>query len=59
MVGDNPETDVAGANKRGWKSLLVRSGVYGDWPLQNEQVPTKVVDNIYDAVKLIKANLHC
>ena len=32
MIGDNPETDIKGANEAGgrWKSVLTRSGVYQD-----------------------------
>lgn len=28
MVGDNPESDIAGANGFGWESVLVRTGVF-------------------------------
>lgn len=28
MVGDNPASDIKGANDMGWESLLVRTGVY-------------------------------
>jgi len=30
MIGDNPESDIAGANGVGWTSILVRTGVYKD-----------------------------
>ena len=32
MIGDNPDTDIKGANEAGgrWKSVLTRSGVYQD-----------------------------
>ena len=26
MVGDNPKSDICGANSNGWHSILVRSG---------------------------------
>jgi len=28
MIGDNPKSDIAGANAKGWTSILVRSGVF-------------------------------
>ncbi|KAG2731865.1 hypothetical protein G9P44_005452 [Scheffersomyces stipitis] len=28
MVGDNPASDIKGANDNGWESILVRTGVY-------------------------------
>jgi ribonucleotide monophosphatase NagD (HAD superfamily) len=28
MIGDNPAGDIIGANEFGWKSILVRTGVY-------------------------------
>lgn len=28
MVGDNPASDIAGANGFGWESILVRTGVF-------------------------------
>ena len=28
MIGDNPLSDIAGANAKGWVSILVRSGVF-------------------------------
>lgn len=30
MVGDNPASDIKGANDAGWESLLLRTGVYRD-----------------------------
>lgn len=30
MVGDNPASDIMGANVNGWESLLLRTGVYKD-----------------------------
>lgn len=30
MVGDNPASDIDGANRYGWESMLVRTGVYRD-----------------------------
>lgn len=28
MIGDNPESDIAGGNAAGWTTILVRSGVF-------------------------------
>ena len=55
MVGDNPESDILGANefvsKGGsqWHSVLVRSGVYdGGKPVHK---PDVVVGDVWDAVE--------
>lgn len=56
MVGDNPESDIRGANEyqsptgSEWHSILVRSGVYigGDAPAYEPRV---IVDDVWDAVK--------
>ena len=28
MIGDNPKSDIRGANQKGWTSILVRSGIF-------------------------------
>ncbi len=28
MIGDNPHTDIRGANTIGWVSIMVRTGVF-------------------------------
>lgn len=28
MIGDNPNSDIAGANAKGWVSILVKTGVF-------------------------------
>lgn len=55
MVGDNPESDILGANQykspvgSTWHSILVRSGVYtGGEPVHK---PEAVVDDVWDAVR--------
>ena len=48
MVGDNPASDIAGANSFGWQSLLVRTGVYGGGEPAHK--PTKIVDNVEEGV---------
>lgn len=52
MVGDNPAADIAGANAYGWKSILVRTGVFqgGD---NDKNFPARhVVDDVWAAVQL-------
>ena len=49
MVGDNPLSDIIGGKNYGWKTCLVKTGVYNDeYDLQVE--PTNIVDNVEDAV---------
>ncbi|KAN0047457.1 hypothetical protein ACTA71_001839 [Dictyostelium dimigraforme] len=55
-IGDNPYSDIKGANnleKEGWISILVRTGCFkGEG--NHHEIPAKyVVDNVYDAIKLI------
>jgi ribonucleotide monophosphatase NagD (HAD superfamily) len=57
MVGDNEESDIAGANNyvsphgTKWESLLVESGVYKKGAVPKVQ-PTYIVAGVADAVKL-------
>lgn len=55
MVGDNQHSDIRGANDYGWKSVLVRTGVYqdGDPMITN---PTFVCDDVLDAVNTALAD---
>lgn len=54
MVGDNPESDILGANQyvseagSKWESILVRSGVYSGGKPAHE--PRFVADDVWDAV---------
>ncbi|KAL2065851.1 hypothetical protein VTL71DRAFT_3521 [Oculimacula yallundae] len=56
MVGDNPASDIQGANnfkseaKITWTSILVKSGVYQEGTKPEFQ-PKVIVDNVLDAVK--------
>lgn len=50
MVGDNPASDIIGAQEYGWKSCLVRTGVYRDGSRLGNIKPTMVVDNVFEAV---------
>ncbi|KAI0633736.1 HAD hydrolase [Trametes polyzona] len=51
MVGDNPESDIAGANGAGWPSILVKTGVYD--PAQGEPThkPTHIAEDVEEAVR--------
>ncbi|ANB15819.1 hypothetical protein AWJ20_3463 [Sugiyamaella lignohabitans] len=51
MVGDNPASDILGANGYGWRSVLVRTGVYQDGADLQGAKPTVILDNVLDAVK--------
>lgn len=50
MVGDNPASDITGAQNYGWKSCLVKTGVYRDGDNLKHLKPTMIVDDVYDAV---------
>lgn len=53
MVGDNPASDIIGAQNYGWNSCLVRTGVYQDGTPLGEVKPTMIVNNVYDAVRRV------
>lgn len=53
MVGDNPASDIIGAQRYGWNSCLVRTGVYQDGTSLGEIKPTMIVNNVYDAVRSV------
>lgn len=55
MVGDNPESDIKGANDNGWESILLRTGVYrdADWDLIIAKPTVGVFDDVYDAISSI------
>lgn len=50
MVGDNPASDIIGAQQYGWKSCLVRTGVYRDGVPLDHVKPTMIVNDVYEAV---------
>ncbi len=60
MIGDNPYSDIIGANKFGWESILVRTGVFKDEDLpylSQELKPKLIYDNVFDAVDhIVKSN---
>ena len=48
MVGDNPASDILGAQRAGWESILVRTGVFVG---KNCDPPaTKVADDVLEGV---------
>lgn len=53
MVGDNPASDIQGANRSQWKSLLLRTGVYQDGDsVPSDLTPTEgVFDDVLAAVQ--------
>lgn len=55
MIGDNPETDIAGAIGAGrpWYSILVRSGSFRGGGNHDKYPADKVVDNVYEAVDFV------
>ncbi|KAG2767178.1 hypothetical protein JG687_00011011 [Phytophthora cactorum] len=56
MVGDNPKTDIRGANEAGgrWKSVLTLTGMHNG-PENHEEHPAyEVVDNVAQALAFIK-----
>ncbi|CAH0474531.1 unnamed protein product [Peronospora belbahrii] len=56
MIGDNPKTDIHGANEAGgrWKSVLTLTGMHNG-PNNHEEHPAyKVVDDVAQALVFIK-----
>jgi HAD superfamily hydrolase (TIGR01456 family) len=51
MVGDNPESDIAGANTAGWKSILVHTGVYNPHRGPPSHQPTHQAKDVAEAVR--------
>ncbi|KAK0212590.1 HAD-like domain-containing protein [Desarmillaria ectypa] len=51
MVGDNPESDIAGANGAGWSSVLVRTGVYDPIHGSPSHKPTHEAEDVEEAVR--------
>lgn len=46
MLGDNEATDIVGANKVGWESVLVRTGV----TKHESKIATHTVDTLPEAL---------
>ena len=57
MIGDNPESDIRGANEyrspqgADWCSVLVRTGVWSPGPRKEEHLPRMTVDDVKAAVE--------
>ncbi|KIP05781.1 hypothetical protein PHLGIDRAFT_119546 [Phlebiopsis gigantea 11061_1 CR5-6] len=51
MVGDNPESDIAGANAAGWNSVLVQTGVYDPADGPPRHTPTHHAEDVEAAVR--------
>lgn len=47
MIGDNPASDIRGANEKGWESILVRSGVFRGEDNDKIDKGKYVVDDMY------------
>eukprot|EP01084_Bolivina_argentea_P239087 401805_1 len=52
MIGDNPDGDIIGGNNKGWKTILVKSGVYQDGKM-DPQNPFIIHENAQEAVDWI------
>lgn len=37
MIGDNPESDIAGGNKKGWTTILVKTGCFDGTKNKNDK----------------------
>ncbi|KAF9070858.1 HAD-like domain-containing protein [Rhodocollybia butyracea] len=52
MIGDNPESDIAGANGAGWDSVLVHTGVYNPTSgIPPTHLPTHEAPDVEEAVR--------
>lgn len=51
MIGDNPESDIAGANSAGWRSILVTTGVYEPEFGKPRHTPTHEAPDVEAAVQ--------
>lgn len=53
MIGDNPASDIMGANNFGWSSALVRTGVFRDVEGPPAHTPTIISNNVEEAIQTI------
>lgn len=51
VTADNPESDIAGANTAGWKSILVHTGVYDPHRGPPSHQPTHQAEDVAEAVR--------
>lgn len=52
-VGDNPKSDIQGANAQGWFSILVRTGCFVDAENDAENPAKHVCQDITEAIQFI------
>ena len=53
MIGDNPEGDIEGANRKGWNSILVGTGLHQGLGNDERHPAMYVVRDMKEAVRLI------
>ncbi len=53
MIGDNPEGDIEGANRKGWDSILVRTGLWNGDGNHHKHPAKYVVQDMEEAIELI------
>lgn len=53
MVGDNPASDIIGAQNYGWSSFLVKTGVYREGDNLKHVKPTHIVKDVRVAVETV------
>ncbi|GMG40936.1 unnamed protein product [Ambrosiozyma monospora] len=51
MIGDNPESDILGANSYGWESILLRTGVYKDGDFEKNDALARPSVGVFDNVQ--------
>ena len=53
MIGYNPDSDIDGANRKGWISILVRTGIFKGRENSETHPATYVVEDMEAAIRLI------
>merc|ERR1712000_803538 len=56
MIGDNPKSDICGANAMGgrWKSILVRTGCFQSNAANDAEFPAfYVAPSVFEAIQMI------
>lgn len=56
MIGDNAEGDIEGANRKGWESMLVRTGLFTDGDNHHKHLAKYVVQDMEEALRVIIQN---
>ncbi|KAG1742113.1 HAD-like domain-containing protein [Suillus lakei] len=59
VAADNPESDIAGANAAGWKSILVHTGVYDPHRGPPSHPPTHQAEDVAEAVRWALEQENC